>query len=141
MRALGVHAFIDTRLLVVAQRALGVHAFIDTCLLVVAQRVLLNKTLKLENAILEVKPLIPLPPPPIIPGPVESNVLLMTNLPPTADGRQVKAYLQNAALCNVKSIVFSTQPGKALLVFDGQPGGRPLYIALLTCVFRGSRVK
>lgn len=89
----------------------------------VAQRVLRHKPLKLESATLEVKPLLPLPPPPMIQGLTESELLLMTGLPPEADAEMVTAFVEPAAQCRLRDIVFSTQPGIAMLKFHGMPGG------------------
>ena len=76
---------------------------------------------ELSNMALQVSGLHPRPPPLLVEGHVEPCCLLLRDASPSADARTIEDFVEHEAGCKLKKIDFALEPGKAMLVFDGEP--------------------
>ena len=71
---------------------------------------------------LRISELKPAPLPPILEGDIESDKLLVKQLPPDVVSKDLEQYLYRASSLNVKSISYSPKPGIAMVGFESQYG-------------------
>jgi len=107
-------------------------SFFTGRLFAVAERVSNHKLLTLYGASLHVEWLKPGRPPPLYSDvDVSTDSLLFVDLPVDIDADQLRNYARKAASVTVHQIVFSPQPGAALVQYSGPIG---LSVNLFVCV-------
>ena len=100
-----------------------------------AERVSNHKPMTLNGASLHVEWLKPGRPPPVYTDvDVSTDSLLFVDLPADIDAEQLRNYASKAASVTVRQIVFSPQPGVALVQYSG-PIGLSVSVCICLCVF------